>query len=164
MPAKIMNMLPALPLILFAALAAAQPVAQPAALPPQLPLDEATLAKLPQGAASLTAHGKTQSCTGVWLSDLAAAAGLPTGEAVRGAALTLVIVAHAADGYRVAFTLADIDPKLGNRRVLVTRRCDGQALPAEDGPLRLVVPGEARAARSIRQLQALQLVTLRPES
>jgi hypothetical protein len=118
------------------------------------------LAKLPAASATLTAHGQTHACTGVWLTDLAVAAGLPAGEALRGPALTTIIVAEAADGYRVAFSLAELDPKLGNHKVLVANACDGKALSAADSPLRLVVPGEVRAARSVRQIRALRLVAL----
>lgn len=130
------------------------------AQPANLPLDATTLAKLPAARATLTAHGQSHACTGVWLADLAAAAGLPAGEALRGPALTTMIVAEAADGYRVAFSLAEIDAKLGNHPVLVASACDGKALGETDGPLRLVVPGEVRAARSVRQLRALRVVTL----
>jgi hypothetical protein len=135
-------------------------LAASAALPTSLPLDAATLARLPVASATLTSHGQRQACTGVWLADLAAAAGLPAGEALRGPALTTMIVAEAADGYRVAFSLAELDPKLGNRSVLVANACDGKALGAADGQLRLVVPGEVRAARSVRQLRALRVVAL----
>lgn len=131
-----------------------------AALPPSLPLDTASLARLPRATATLTAHGQTHSCDGVWLADLAAAGGLPAGSDVSGDALSIVIRAEAADGYRVLFTLAEIDRKLGNRPVLVADRCDGKPLAADDGPLRLVVPGEVRAARSVRQLQALRIQQL----
>ncbi|OYW15540.1 MAG: hypothetical protein B7Y82_11790 [Sphingomonadales bacterium 32-65-25] len=135
-------------------------LAASAALPTSLPVDAATLARLPVANATLTAHGKSHACTGVWLADLAAAAGLPAGEALRGPALTTLIVAEAGDGYRVAFSLAELDPKLGNRAVLVANACDGQPLAAADGPLRLVVPGEVRAARSVRQIKALRVVAL----
>ena len=135
-------------------------LAAAAAQPASLPFDATTLAKLPAASATLTAHGQSHACTGVWLADLAAAAGLPAGEALRGPALTTMIVAEAADGYRVAFSLAELDPKLGNHKVLVANACDGKALGEADGPLRLVVPGEVRAARSVRQLRALRLVAL----
>jgi hypothetical protein len=131
-----------------------------ATLPATLPLDDSSLSRLPAATATLTVHGKTSQCEGVWLADLAAAAGLPAGDALRGAALATAIVAEAADGYRVAFTLGELDPKLGNRRVLVARRCDGAPLAREDGPLRLVVPDERRAARSARQLQRLRVIPL----
>lgn len=140
----------------LALLAAAQSVGQPTSLP----LDAATLARLPAASATLVAHGQSHVCTGVWLADLAATAGLPAAEALRGPALTTLIVAEAADGYRVAFTLAELDAELGKRSVLVANTCDGKALGEADGPLRLVVPGELRAARSVRQLRALRVVAL----
>jgi DMSO/TMAO reductase YedYZ molybdopterin-dependent catalytic subunit len=43
--------------------------------------------------------------------------------------------------------------------LLVADKCDGQPLAAADGPLRLVVEGETRGARSVRQLTG---ITLRP--
>lgn len=131
-----------------------------AALPASLPLDAAALARLPVATAMLTAHGQSQVCKGVWLADLAAAAGLPSGEAVRGPALATLIVAEAADGYRVAFSLGELDRALGNHAVLVATACDGKPLDTGSGPLRLVVPGETRAARSVRQQRALRVVSL----
>lgn len=102
-------------------------------------------------------HGAARVCEGVLLGDLLARAGAPVGEAVRGEALSLVVVAEAADGYRVVFSLGEIDAKLGAGGMLVADRCDGAALGADEGPLRLVAPGEARGARSVRQLTALTL-------
>lgn len=138
-------------------LAAAQASPQAGALPDALPLDAGTLSRLPAARATFTAHGRTSQCDGIWLADLAAAAGLPSGEALRGPALRIAIVAEAADGYSAAFTLAELDARLGNRPVLVANRCDNAPLDAESGPLRLVVPGEMRAARSVRQLQSLKI-------
>lgn len=139
-------------------LAAAAPAA---ALPARLPLDAASLARLPRASAALTAHGETHMCEGVWLADLAVATGLPSGQAVSGPALSILIRAEAGDGYRVVFTLSEVDRKLGNHPVLIADRCDGKPLAAAEGPLRLVVPGEARAARSVRQLLALTIHQLR---
>ena len=120
-----------------------------------IPFDAAARAPLPPATATLTAHGTSQRCTGVWLRDLVAAAGLPTGEAVKGPALVMQVTAVAADGYRVGFSLGEIDAKLGKARVLVADACDGKPLAAADGPVRLVVEGEARAARPVRQLVEL---------
>jgi hypothetical protein len=121
-----------------------------------IPFDAAARAPLPQAAATLTAHGASQRCTGVWLRDLVGAAGLPAGEAVKGPALLMRVTAVAADGYRVAFSLGEIDAKLGKAPILVADACDGKPLAAADGPVRLVVEGEARAARSVRQLVGLK--------
>ncbi len=131
------------------------PAAQPAPVPAELPLD---LAGLPRSTATFAAHGRSQTCDGVALAAMAAKAGLPAGADLRGPALGIAIIAEAQDGYRVLFSLGEIDPKLGNRPVIVADRCDGKALGPEDGPLRLVVPGEARAARSVRQLVRLRVV------
>jgi hypothetical protein len=144
---------PALAIVAVPALAI---VAVPA-LAADIPLD---LAGLPRVPAVLVAHGKSQQCEGVRLGDLLARAGVPAGEAVRGEALTTVVIATAADGYRVVFSLAEIDTKLGNHGVFVVDRCAGKALETADGPLRLVVPGEARGARSVRQLTGLRTATV----
>ena len=120
-----------------------------------IPFDAKARAPLPPAAATLSAHGASHRCTGVWLRDLVAAAGVPVGEAVKGPALVIQVTAIAADGYRVAFSLGEIDAKLGKAPILVADACDGKPLPAADGPLRLVVEGEARAARSVRQLVGL---------
>jgi hypothetical protein len=123
----------------------------------EIPLD---LAGLPRQPALLVAHGQTISCEGVPLAALLARAGIPAGEALRGTALASVIIATGKDGYRIVFSLAEIDAKLGNNSVFVVDRCAGAPVAADDGPLRLVVPGEARAARSVRQLVALRVAVV----
>lgn len=117
-----------------------------------VPFDMATRAALPAATATLSGHGSSQQCSGVWLRDLVARAGVPSGEAIKGPALTITVVAEAADGYRVAFSLGELDAKLGDSPILVADRCDGKALPEGDGPVRLVAQGEARGARSVKQL------------
>ena len=138
-------------------LLAALSIAVTPAAATEIPLD---LAGLPRQPALLVAHGKTIACEGVALTALLARAGVPAGEALRGPALASVVIATGKDGYRVAFSLAEIDAKLGSKPVFVVNRCAGAPLAAEDGPLRLVVPGEARAARSVRQLVALRVAVV----
>ncbi len=125
-----------------------------------IPIDPATLDKLPHTTAALSVHGTVQSCTGVPLMALLANAGVPSGEAVRGAALNTIVTADAGDGYRIVFSLGELDALLGDAGVLVADHCDGKPLAAADGPLRLVVPGEKRGARSVRQLIRLGVETL----
>jgi hypothetical protein len=69
-----------------------------------------------------------------------------------------VVSVGARDGYRVAFALAELDPSLGNRTVVLADRCNGAPLSAEDGPWRLVVPGESRPARWIRQVDSIRVL------
>lgn len=111
-------------------------------------------AKLPPAQVSIEAHGQALACSGVMLRDLLAAAGAPSGEKLRGPALTGTVTAVARDGYRVTFSLGEIDLSLGKIPVLVANRCNGSAL-GEDGPYRLLVGGETRSARSARMLDRL---------
>lgn len=121
-------------------------------------LTAADLAAMPRSTAARDDHGRRIACEGVALTALLARAGLPSGNDVRGPALTTLVVATARDDYRVAFTLGELDPALGNTAALVADRCDGQPLDAQAGPLRLIVPDDRRGARSVRQLHRLTAV------
>jgi hypothetical protein len=69
-----------------------------------------------------------------------------------------VVMVSAMDGYRVAFSLAETDASIRNETMIVAIAEDGQPLDAKDGPLRLVVEGDARAARSVRMVTAVSVV------
>ena len=84
--------------------------------------------------------------------------GAPEGRALRGPSMTLVILAEAADGYKVAYALAELDEQFGARTALVALTQNGQALSAAEGPLRIVIAGETHRARWIRQLTTLRVV------
>jgi hypothetical protein len=86
--------------------------------------------------------------------------GAPAGGALRGPAMTLAILAEAADKYQVAYTPAEIDEQFGGRSVIVALAANGKPLSAQEGPLRIVVAGEEHPARWIRQLTSLTLVRL----
>ena len=121
-------------------------------------IDVASLADLPLTEASLTAHGETQRCEGPLLRDLVKKLGAPSGHDLRGETLGRGILIRAHDGYAVLFSLGELDSSLGASKAILALRCDGQALTVEDGPVRLVVPGEQRAARSVRQIASVTLV------
>jgi hypothetical protein len=74
----------------------------------------------------------------------------------RGARGTTVVVG-AADGYRVVFALPEIDPAFSNRLILLADRRDQQPLSPDEGPLRLIVPGEKRQARWVRQVTTVTI-------
>lgn len=152
----------------LAALVAAPAVAQPAAITveglgaPQR-FDATALAALPPATAGIDAHGQKLDCRGVWLADLLATAGAPTGEKLRGPALAGTVTAVAKDGYRVTFSLGEIDRGLGKVPVLVATQCNGAALGA-DGPYRLIVGGDGRPARSARMLETLIVSATAPSA
>ena len=129
------------------------------ASPLAIPIDAATLAGMPREAVIATVHGKTLHCEGVSRATLLRAAGaLPTGP-LRDARLANYVLVSARDGSRAVFSLADLEPTLGNRKVLLVDRCDGKPLDDQDGPLRLIAPDESRPARWVRQVHSITVVT-----
>jgi hypothetical protein len=66
-------------------------------------------------------------------------------------------LAHGADGYRALVALAEVDRSIAAREVYVVTAADGAALPAAMGPYRLVVLGDGRASRWVRQLVRLEI-------
>jgi len=120
--------------------------------------DLAALAQLPQHTVHAEAHGKNVECSGPNLIDVLGTVGAASGEALRGKSLALYARISAADGYRAVFALAELDPAFRTDVAIVTASCDGHALDAKDGPFRLVVPGEKRPARWVRQVTAIDLL------
>lgn len=125
---------------------------------PRLTLDAAALAAMPQVNVTRSDHGKAVQCTGVPLSALLARAGAPSGEQLRGPALASGLVVSASDGYRVLFSLGELDGTLGKAEAVLATVCNGQKLDAATGPLRLIVPNDSRPARSVRQVTRLTIV------
>lgn len=94
---------------------------------------------------------------GVDLRALLTRAGVPEGTAVRGAALRMYVVAEATDGYRVLFSLAELEPSLTDAPVIVADHRDGAALEEHEGPLRIIAPEQKRPARWVRNLARLSI-------
>lgn len=123
-----------------------------------VPLDPATLAALPRQPVEASAHGQALHCEGVELLALLRKAGAMPVEPLHGAQLARVVRVEARDGYRAAFSLAELDPTLGNAKVFLVDRCDGKPLDDKSGPLRLVAPTESRPARWVRQVRAITVL------
>jgi hypothetical protein len=117
----------------------------------------ADLLKLPQQTIEAAEHGATHTYEGVPLSTLLAKVDLPAGEKFHKTAASYYLSAEAKDGYRAVFAWAELDPTFMDKTVFVAVKRDGKPLAEDDGPFRLVVPGEKRAARWVRQVTALRL-------
>lgn len=116
------------------------------------------LAKLPRHTVRATAHGVSANYEGVDLIDVLSQAGAPTGDKLRGKALSLYVRVIAADGYQVPFALAELEPAFRGNKVLLVDRRDGVAIDGIDGPFRLVAPDEKRPGRWIRQVVSIDLI------
>ena len=115
-------------------------------------------AALPHEAVDVVDHGGSKvHFEGVPAGEIMKLAGAPLGTEMRGANLALYVVAEARDGYRVVYALSEFDSGFRDAPVLVADKRDGKFLPPDEGPLRIVVPGEKRQGRWTRQLVALRL-------
>lgn len=104
--------------------------------------------------------GEDAKFEGVELHELLARAGVPLREKLRGPALQLGVLAKAADGYAALFSVAELDPDMNDQVTFVADLRNGEPLPEGQGPLRLIVAGDKRPARWVRQVQELEVVRL----
>jgi hypothetical protein len=98
--------------------------------------------------------------SGVPLRALLTLAGVPEGRDFHGPWLRRVAVVEASDGYKVVYALAELDPGYSADPVLLADRRDGQPYSSEEGPLRLVAPGDRHPARWVRQV--VRITVLEP--
>jgi DMSO/TMAO reductase YedYZ molybdopterin-dependent catalytic subunit len=115
------------------------------------------LSGLPRDTVTATFHSASaRPYSGVSLRRLLERAGLPAGR-LRGPVLAQYMVVEARDGYRVSFGVSDLDSALVSRRIFLVDTLDGQPLPENEGPWRLVVAGDAHGARSVRMVTAIRI-------
>jgi DMSO/TMAO reductase YedYZ molybdopterin-dependent catalytic subunit len=125
-----------------------------------LVLTVADLEKMPRKSISVVnPHDKKKDTyEGVLLEELLHRAGVPQGEQLRGRAMATYVIAEADDGYRVVFSLAELDSGILESEVIVADTMDGAPLVAQQGPFRLVAPHEKRPARWVRMLKSITVV------
>jgi hypothetical protein len=116
-----------------------------------LTLDRAALDALPRVKVRLEAHGQVHVYAGARLGDVLARVGAPTGAAIHGPAMAQAVRVQGGDGYAVVFGLAELDPGTRPNAIILADEADGAPLAA-DGPFRLVVEGDLRPARSVRNV------------
>lgn len=101
--------------------------------------------------------GKEHQYAGIPLIDLLKQAGATVGGEIRGENLMKYVVIKAIDGYEVLFALPELDPDFTTRTILLADRVDGAPLPTGVGPYRIIVPGEKKPARWIREVKAIEV-------
>jgi DMSO/TMAO reductase YedYZ molybdopterin-dependent catalytic subunit len=95
-------------------------------------------------------ENKEETYEGVLLPELLKRAGVPQGAQLRGAAMATYVQADAADGYRVIFSLAELDADFQDSEVIVADTMNGTPLDDKTGPFRLVAAHDKRPARWIK--------------
>jgi hypothetical protein len=101
--------------------------------------------------------GNKATFEGVAVAEVLRQAKAPLGPELGGQNLRVYVVTHASDGYAVVFALPEFDQAFSDRVILIADRRDGAALGADEGPLRLVVPGDKRQARWLRKLESITI-------
>jgi len=118
----------------------------------------AEIAGMPHQEITVDDHGKTVRFEGVPLRLVLEKAGVTFGETLRGKRLAACLLVEAADGYKAVIALPELDPGFTDRVILLADKADGHPLDSKEGPFRVVVPGERRMARWVRQVTTLKVV------
>jgi DMSO/TMAO reductase YedYZ molybdopterin-dependent catalytic subunit len=161
--------LPSLLIVLLCASANAFAQAPPVAalrvigdVPTHLDLSAADIAAFQRQTIRVTDEkGTPVEYAGVPVAAILQKAGAPLGKDLKGPNLALGVVARAADGYTVLFSLTEFDPNFSDRVIILADRRDGKPLDSHEGPLRFVVPGDKRHARWIRGVTTLEVIRVR---
>lgn len=101
---------------------------------------------------------KKETYEGVPLEEILRKAGVPNGEHLRGAVMATYVVAEATDGYRVVFSLAELDSGILDSDIIIADTMDGASLSEKEGPFKIVAPHEKRPARWVRMLKSITVV------
>ncbi len=120
-------------------------------------LSAAQLAELPRVSGTASAHGNVFAFEGHDLRRVLRLAGIAPVDSLRRAQLRRVVVFVGADGYSALIALSDLDVSIGARRVILVDREDGQPLPADLGPRRIIVEGDQRPTRWVRQVVRVEV-------
>ncbi|MGA7291417.1 MAG: molybdopterin-dependent oxidoreductase [Terriglobales bacterium] len=121
----------------------------------------AQIAGAPHVTVRVNDHDAAAEFEGVPLSAILSMAGIRLGDTMRGPRMTEVLLVEAADDYKVAFALAEVDPAFATRAIILADKRDGKALDAKQGPYRIVAPGDKRPARWVREVTALRVVRVK---
>jgi Oxidoreductase molybdopterin binding domain len=111
-----------------------------------------------------TSKGQEHTCNCVPLISVLKAAGVPidlkmgTDPKTKNAQLHEVVIITGRDGYAVDFSLAELLPDIGNRAVWLALDMDGQPIAPADGPMKVLVPDDAKPGRWVRQLASISVM------
>lgn len=124
----------------------------------RLVLDDTLLKSLPAVSVDVTfetGEGKKSGhYTGVLLWSLIQKAGL-VDEPGKNSALKHTLMVTGRDGYAVALAVGELDPHYEGKSVIVAYA--GGEPPASNVALRLVVPGDLRGGRSVRDVSTIEV-------
>jgi hypothetical protein len=125
-----------------------------------LSLSLADLKAMPRTTVTIDDQGRAVHYEGVLVGELLKRAGVALGRDLTGDALATYVLASAKDGYRVVYSIGEVDPAMTSDDIIVADAVDGKALFDYQGPFRIVAPHDKRGARGLRMLERLEVVRL----
>ncbi|MGA9865383.1 MAG: molybdopterin-dependent oxidoreductase [Acetobacteraceae bacterium] len=124
-----------------------------------VPLTEADLARLPATKLTVSFGKGPVAFEGPLLWTVLARSGAVDPTKPRGQSRQIVMVTG-SDGYVAVLALGEISPAFDGKQVILADRMDGR--PLDPGHFRVVVPGEQRGARSVRDVVGIAVTTPEP--
>ena len=123
-----------------------------------LTIQAADLNAMPHADATGKDHdGNEHHYSGVPLAELLKQAGATMGSELRGKNLRKYVVVRAADGYEAVFALPEIDPEFTSQTIILADSVDGKPLTTGVGPYQVIVPGDKKMARWVRQVNTIDV-------
>ena len=130
-------------------------------VPAPVTITQEDWAKLPRATVSATrGHSKDKvPYEGVALKTVLEKAGvLDPAKPLHGKQLLQYVVVTASDGYRVLFSLAELEEATGGTsNVLLADKVEGKPLTDKEAPLQLVVPSDRRPERFVRTVSTITI-------
>jgi hypothetical protein len=119
------------------------------------------LAGLPRRSVSVKDHaGEAVTYSGVELGEILRSAEVKLGKHMKGTDLANCVLIQASDGYRVVFSIAEVEPSITGTVAIVADQKNGKPLDAGEGPVRLVVPSDRRFSRWVRQVIRITVIAV----
>ncbi|MGH6992194.1 MAG: molybdopterin-dependent oxidoreductase [Caulobacteraceae bacterium] len=121
-----------------------------------LVLSAKDLADLPRAEVK-TPGAKANAYDGPALSAILRLAGAPSGPMLHGAAMRDYVLVAGKDGFSAVLSLAETNAEIHSGSVILADRENGAPLPPREGPLRLVIEGDLKPYRSVRNVERITL-------
>jgi len=97
----------------------------------------------------------TYTYTGALLYTVLQQAGLVPNSSFKNDLLRQFVTVGATDNYQATLSLAEINPDYGHQQVILAYARDGKPLAADEGAIRLIVPGDTLAGRWVSNVNSI---------
>jgi len=102
-------------------------------------------------------YGAKATYSGALVSDILATIGAPSDKRLHGAPVNQILIVTGSDGFTTVLALAEVEKSFKTQPVILADEENGKALPAKEGPFRLIIGGELKPARSVFDVTAIEL-------